>query len=131
MVNVLLVEDNRGDVLLLQEALAYAKLNYHLTVAADGEEAMTQIKKEGGYSLILLDLNLPRKPGREVLAELQAQPELLSSIPLVILTSSEADRDLMLSYPALVREYLIKPITFAGYIEVVNKIDEIRKSSAA
>src|SRR5690606_34820494 len=102
-IEILLVEDNPADVDLTQETLAYAKIRNRLHVVNDGEAALAYLRREGRYAtavrpdLILLDLNLPRKDGREVLEELKADPDL-RSIPVVVLTSSDAEKDVVRSY---------------------------------
>ena len=125
---VLLVEDNPGDVRLTREALKDAKMYINLHVAADGSEAMAFLKNEGEYThvprpdLILLDLNLPKKDGREVLKEIKESPEL-KSIPVVILTTSASDADISRSYILHANCYITKPVDLKGFLTVVKSID--------
>jgi CheY-like chemotaxis protein len=128
-IEVLLVEDDPGDVLLTREAFEDNKVGNNLNVVSDGEEAMAYLRREGRYAdaprpdLILLDLNLPRKDGREVLGEVKADPEL-RSIPVVVLTTSEADEDILRSYHLHANAYVTKPVDFERFIEVVRQIDD-------
>jgi two-component system, chemotaxis family, response regulator Rcp1 len=127
-IQVLLVEDNPGDVRLTREALKDAKMHISLEVARDGVEAMLILKQEGDYArsprpdLILLDLNLPRKDGREVLKEIKESPEL-KSIPVVVLTTSESDKDILQSYMLHANCYITKPVSIGGLLKVVKSID--------
>jgi CheY-like chemotaxis protein len=127
-VEILLVEDNPGDVRLTIEALREGKVRNHLSVAEDGEEALAFLRREGSHAgaprpdLILLDLNLPRKDGREVLAEIKADPRL-RSIPVVILTTSQADQDVARSYELSANCYVTKPIDLEQFIGVVRSIE--------
>ena len=129
LVDVLLVEDDPGDVLLIQEAFADNKVRNRLHVVSDGVEALSFLRREGEYAdvpvpdLILLDLNLPRKDGREVLAEVKADEEL-SLIPVVVLTTSKAEEDVLRSYKLHANAYVTKPVDFDRFIEVVRQIDE-------
>ena len=129
MIEVLLVEDDPGDVLMTEEAFAEYKVANRLTVVADGESAMRYLRKEGEHAgaatpdLVLLDLNLPRMDGREVLAELKEHPEL-RRIPVVVLTTSEAEEDILRSYNLHANAYVTKPVDFERFISVVRKIDE-------
>ncbi|MBD8060842.1 response regulator [Oceanitalea stevensii] len=129
MIEVLLVEDDPGDVLMTEEAFADYKVANQLTVVADGESAMAYLRKEGEYAdaptpdLVLLDLNLPRMDGREVLGELKADPEL-RRIPVVVLTTSDAEEDILRSYNLHANAYVTKPVDFERFIEVVRKIDD-------
>jgi two-component system, chemotaxis family, response regulator Rcp1 len=126
---VLLVEDNRGDARLTKEALADSKIHVDLSHVEDGAEAMKFLKKEGEYAdaptpdIILLDLNLPKKGGREVLEELRQLPDC-SLIPVVILTTSEADEDIIKSYELKANCYITKPVDFNDFLKVVSSIDE-------
>lgn len=128
-VEILLVEDNPGDVRLTMEALKDCKVHNTIHVAVDGVEAMDFLHKRGKFSgsrrpdLILLDLNLPRKDGREVLAEIKQNPEL-KSIPVVILTTSKADQDILQSYNLNANCYITKPVDFDQFVGVVRQIDE-------
>jgi chemotaxis family two-component system response regulator Rcp1 len=125
---ILLVEDNPGDVELTREALATAKVSNNLQVIADGVEALALLRRQGKYAtaarpdLILLDLNLPKKDGREVLAAIKADEDL-RVIPVVVLTTSRADEDVLKSYRLNANSYIIKPVDFAGFAQVVQAID--------
>jgi len=128
MIDVLLVEDSPGDVRLTREAFKDAKVYLNLHVASDGAEAMAFLNREGGHAnrprpdLILLDLNLPKKGGREVLQEIKESPTL-KSIPVVILTTSESDADILRSYRLHANCYITKPVDLNGFLEVVKSID--------
>jgi chemotaxis family two-component system response regulator Rcp1 len=125
---VLLVEDSPGDVRLTQEALKDAKVHINLRVVRDGIDAMAFLMREGAYAtaarpdLILLDLNLPRKDGREVLKEIKENPEL-KSIPVVILTTSASEADILRSYELHANCYITKPVNLDGFLTVVKSID--------
>src|ERR1700675_3712962 len=127
-IEVLLVEDNPGDVRLTREAFKDAKVHINLHVASDGTAAMAFLKREGEYSnvprpdLILLDLNLPKKDGREVLAEIK-ESATLKSIPVVILTTSAAEADILRSYQLHANCYITKPVDLEGFLSVVKSID--------
>ena len=121
---VLLVEDDPGDVVLIQEAFEHNKVRNTLHIVGDGVEAMDFLKSAGERpDLILLDLNLPRKDGREVLAEIKSDPAL-RSIPVVVLTTSKAEEDILRSYDLHANAYVTKPVDFNRFIEVVRQIDE-------
>jgi CheY-like chemotaxis protein len=126
---VLLVEDDPGDVLIAREALQAAKLDTRLDVVSDGVQAMEFLRRQGDYAdrdrpdLILLDLNLPRMSGHEVLAEVKADPEL-RRIPIVVLTTSTSADDVMKSYDLHANVYVAKPVDFNAFAQVVKKIDE-------
>ncbi len=128
-VNVLLVEDDPGDVLLVREAFAERGLVKRLDVVGDGVEALRYVRGEGEYAgtqipdLILLDLNLPRKSGAEVLAEIKGD-QALATIPVVVLTTSGADQDVMRAYRDHANAYVTKPADFARFREIVDRIDE-------
>jgi CheY-like chemotaxis protein len=128
-IEVLLVEDDPGDVLLIEEAFEFNKVRNSLSVVSDGVEALAFLRREGAYAdsprpgLILLDLNLPRKDGREVLADVKADPGL-RSIPVVVLTTSKAEEDVLRSYDLHANAYVTKPVDFDRFIEVVRQIDE-------
>jgi CheY-like chemotaxis protein len=128
-IEVLLVEDDPGDVLLTKEAFEDNKVKNNLTVVSDGEEATDYLRRQGRFAdavrpdLMLLDLNLPRKDGREVLQEIKADPEL-RSIPIVVLTTSEADEDILRSYDLHANAYVTKPVDFDQFIRVVRQIDD-------
>jgi chemotaxis family two-component system response regulator Rcp1 len=125
---VLLVEDTPGDVRLTREALKDAKVHINLHIASDGIEAMAFLKREGHYvtvprpDLILLDLNLPKKDGREVLEEIKRNP-VLKSIPVVILTTSASEADILRSYLLHANCYITKPVDLKGFLDVVKSID--------
>ena len=129
LIEVLLVEDDPGDVLMTQEAFTEHKVRNNLTVVNDGVEALAYLRREGAYAgatrpdLILLDLNLPRKDGREVLAEIKADPDL-SLIPVVVLTTSGADDDVVRSYRLHANAYVTKPVDFEQFVGVVRQIDD-------
>jgi len=126
---VLLVEDNPGDVRLTREAFKDAKMHLELNVVGDGVEAMDYLHQRGKYAessrpdLILLDLNLPRKDGRDVLAEIKGHP-LLKTIPVVILTTSASDVDIESSYLLHANCYISKPVDMEGFLTVVKSIDD-------
>jgi CheY-like chemotaxis protein len=127
-VEVLLVEDDPGDVLMTREALEDYKVRNNLHVVNDGEQALAFLRNEGDYrdapapDLILLDLNLPRRDGREVLAEVKAD-ERLRRIPVVVLTTSEAEEDVLRSYDLHANCYVTKPVDLEKFIVVVKSID--------
>lgn len=128
--NILLVEDNPGDVRLTQEALKEGNLshNLQLRVVPDGEEAILYLSRKGQYAdaevpdIIFLDLNLPRKDGREVLAEIKENPQL-KMIPVVVLTTSEAEQDILKSYQLHANCYITKPVDINQFIDVVKSIE--------
>src|ERR1700737_3005639 len=127
-IEVLLVEDSPGDVRLTREAFKDAKVLINLHVASDGAEAMDFLRREAAYAnvprpdLILLDLNLPKKDGREVLEEIKASPTLMT-IPVVILTTSASEADILRSYRLHANCYITKPVGLDGFLEVVKSID--------
>ena len=128
-ISVLLVEDDPGDVMLVREAFAADKVGNTLSVVSDGVEAMRFVRGEGDYAgverpdLVLLDLNLPRKSGAEVLAEIKSDPQL-STIPVVVLTTSQAEEDVLRSYEMHANAYVTKPVDFDRFGEIVRQIDE-------
>jgi CheY-like chemotaxis protein len=128
-IDILLVEDNPGDVELIREALSEGKLNNELHVATDGAEAMDFLKREGKYGqaacpdLILLDLNLPKKSGRDVLQEIKSDPKF-KFIPVVILTSSKAEEDILKSYNLHANCYVTKPVDLEQFMHVVKSIED-------
>jgi two-component system, chemotaxis family, response regulator Rcp1 len=128
-VDILLVEDNPGDVRLTKEALRDAKILNKIFVAKDGVEAMEFLHIEGSFAdmhmpdLILLDLNLPRKNGREVLAEIKMDPKL-KHIPVVILTSSKADEDILKAYNLHANCYITKPVDLNGFVKIMRSMEE-------
>jgi chemotaxis family two-component system response regulator Rcp1 len=127
-IEVLLVEDSPGDVRLTREAFKDAKVHISLHVASDGAEAMAFLGREGSYvnaprpDLILLDLNLPKKDGREVLEEIKESASL-KTIPVVILTTSASEEDILRSYRLHANCYITKPVDLAGFLKVVKSID--------
>jgi CheY-like chemotaxis protein len=127
-VHILLVEDSPGDVNLTREAMIEARVANTLAVARDGEEALDYVYQRGQFSsaprpdLILLDLNLPRVNGREVLAELKAAPDL-ARIPIVVLTSSAAEADIVRSYDLHANAYVTKPVGFDGFFNALKLIE--------
>jgi two-component system, chemotaxis family, response regulator Rcp1 len=127
-IEILLVEDSPGDVRLTREAFKDAKVHINLHVASDGSKAMAFLKREGEYAnvprpdLVLLDLNLPKKDGREVLEEIKESPTL-KSIPVVILTTSSSEADILRSYRLHANCYITKPVGLEGFLTVVKSID--------
>jgi len=127
-VEILLAEDNPGDVMLTKKALEQGKLANNLHVVTDGVEALEFLRQRGAYEdaprpdLVLLDLNMPRKDGQEVLKELTDEPELCR-IPVVVLTSSESEEDIAKSYELNANAYLTKPVDFDGFIQIVNQLE--------
>ena len=128
-VEILLVEDDPGDVVMTREAFQDYKLRNQLHVVNDGADAMSFLRQEGEYAemlrpdLVLLDLNLPRMDGREVLEAIKSDPEL-ASIPVVVLTTSENEDDVLRSYSLHANAYVTKPVDFERFIEVVRQIDD-------
>lgn len=128
-IEILLVEDNPADVRLTQEALREGKVRNNLHVARDGVEALELLRRQGRFAqvprpdLVLLDLNLPRKDGREVLAEIKADPEL-KTIPVVVLTTSSAETDILRSYSLHANCYITKPVDLEQFVSVVRSIDD-------
>jgi two-component system response regulator len=126
-VEVLLVEDSPTDVLMTQEAFAQARLLINLHVVEDGVEAMAFLRKAGPYGnaprpdLILLDWNLPRKNGREVLVEVKSDADL-KAIPIVVLTTSQAERDILTAYGLHANCYITKPVSFKNFTQVIRDI---------
>lgn len=126
-IEILLVEDSPADVLIAREALTEAKLINTIHVAEDGVEAMDFLYKRGKFAsaptpdLILLDLNLPRKNGREVLAEIKAD-ENFKRIPVVVLTTSNAEEDILKSYNLYANCYVVKPVEFENFVKAVQSI---------
>ena len=127
-IEILLVEDNPGDVRLTREALRGARVRNNLHLAADGVEALAFLRRQGKHSqarlpdLILLDLNLPKKGGREVLEEIK-QDEALRHIPVVILTTSQAEQDILASYRLRANAYVTKPVDLEQFLKVVQSIE--------
>ncbi|MGC9444480.1 MAG: response regulator [Candidatus Methanospirareceae archaeon] len=128
-IEILLVEDNPGDIRLTREGLKEGRIFNNLSVAEDGVEAMAFLRREGEYAdaprpdLILLDLNLPKKDGREVLKEIKSDPKL-RRIPVVILTTSRAEEDIMGTYNQHANCYITKPVDFDQFVNVVKTIED-------
>ncbi len=134
-VNILLVEDNPGDVRLTQEAFREGRLSVQLDVVMDGIEAIRYLKREGQYAdkalpdLVLLDLNLPKRDGREVLEEIKLDPDL-RRLPVVVLTTSNAEQDIQKSYNLYVNCYINKPVDFDRFFEIIQKIEDFWLTTA-
>ena len=128
-VEILLAEDNPGDVMLTKKALEQGKLANNLHVTTDGVDALQFLRQEGEYEdaprpdLVLLDLNMPRKDGEDVLEEMQADASL-RRIPVVVLTSSESEEDIAKSYELNANAYPTKPVDFDGFVEIVNRMED-------
>jgi CheY-like chemotaxis protein len=128
-IEILLVEDNPGDVRLTQEAFKDGKVLNRLHVVEDGVEALAFLRRQGRYAgairpdIILLDLNLPRKDGQEVLAEIKADPDL-RRIPVVVLTTSQAERDILKSYDLHANSYISKPVDLNQFLSVIRAIED-------
>jgi CheY-like chemotaxis protein len=128
-IDVLLVEDDEGDALIIQEAFEYYKIQNRLHVVTDGEQGLNFLRKVPPFTdaprpgLILLDVNLPRRSGLEVLAELKQDPDLLV-LPVVMLTSSRAEEDILRSYSLHANAYVSKPVDFEHFIEAIRQIDD-------
>jgi len=128
IVDVLLVEDDPGDILMTREAFQQHKIQNKLHVVTDGEQALQFLRQTGEYAkaprpgLVLLDLNLPRRSGHEVLAELKEDPQL-RVIPVVILTTSQAEEDILRSYSLHANAYVSKPVDFERFMDVIRQID--------
>jgi CheY-like chemotaxis protein len=131
-ITILMAEDDPDDFLLAREALTEARLANELHIVKDGQELMDYLLKNGKYidetqcprpGIILLDLNMPRKDGREALAEIKSHPDL-RSIPVVVLTTSKSDEDIFQTYDLGVSGYVTKPVTFDGLVEVMKSIGE-------
>lgn len=127
-ITILLVEDNPGDVRLTQEVFKDGKICNNLVIVGDGEEAMEYLKKTGKYKdatrpeIILLDLNLPKKDGRQVLTEIKSDPDL-KLIPVIVLTTSAAEQDILNMYANHANAYITKPVDFDQFINVVRSIE--------
>ena len=125
---ILLVEDNPGDVILTQKAFRQGRIANHITVAKNGEEAMEILRRQNKHAdasvpdLILLDLNLPRKSGQEVLNEIKSDP-VLKHIPVVVLTSSKAELDVVKTYDLHANSYIIKPVSMEKFAETVTMLE--------
>jgi CheY-like chemotaxis protein len=128
-IEILLVDDNEGDVRLAVETLRDSKIHNHVNIARDGVEAMAYLRKEGEFAnairpdLIFLDLNMPRKDGREVLEEVKSDSEL-KRIPIVILTISQAEQDVLKSYNLHANCFITKPVDLQQFVKVVQTIEE-------
>jgi len=128
-IDVLLVEDDPGDVLMTQEAFKDYKIANTLNVVTNGEDAIAYLRKEGRFAdvrtpdLVLLDLNLPRRDGREVLRDVKGDPEL-RRIPVVVLTTSDAEDDILASYDLHANAYVRKPVDFEQFVAAVRAIDD-------
>jgi two-component system, chemotaxis family, response regulator Rcp1 len=127
-INILLVEDNEPDVVLTQEAFKEAKISNSIYVVEDGVEALEFVRRQGKYTeaprpdLILLDLNLPKKDGRAVLQEIKSDP-VLASIPVVILTTSNDEKDVVRAYTSHANCYIVKPVDFLQFMNVIRTIE--------
>jgi len=127
-VEILLVEDSPSDTDLTIEALREARIRNHLTIAEDGVQALAMLRRQGKYAgvprpdLIMLDLNLPRKDGREVLAEIKSD-ESLKTIPVVVMTTSRAEQDVLQAYQHHANCYITKPVDFEQFLNVVRSIE--------
>jgi CheY-like chemotaxis protein len=128
-IEVLLVEDDEGDVLMTREALDEGKVLTRLHVVNDGVQAIDYLRGSAGYAgatrpdLILLDLNLPKRDGRQVLEDVKSDPDL-RRIPIVVLSTSEAEEDVLRSYDLHANAYVTKPVDFDRFVEVIRQIDE-------
>ena len=128
-VEILLVEDNPGDVRLTREALRDGRIHTHLSIASDGEEALAFLRRQGKFGdaprpdLILLDLNLPRRSGREVLSEIK-RDDSLRRIPVVVLTTSAAEQDVLASYDLNANCFITKPVDLDQFIRVIRSIED-------
>jgi CheY-like chemotaxis protein len=128
-IEVLLVEDDPGDVLMTEEAFADYKIANKLTVVTNGEDAIAYLRKQGRFAdvltpdLVLLDLNLPRRNGREVLRDIKEDPEL-RRVPVVVLTTSEAEEDVLAAYDLHANAYVRKPVDFEQFVAAVRAIDD-------
>jgi len=128
-IEILLVEDDPGDVLMTQEAFSDYKIANRLTVISNGEDAIAYLRKQGRFAgvatpdLVLLDLNLPRRDGREVLLDIKGDPNL-RRIPVVILTTSEAEEDVIAAYDLHANAYVRKPVDFNQFVAAVRAIDD-------
>lgn len=135
VVDILLVEDDEGDVIITREAFQHHRIPNALHVVSDGDRALQFMRQKGEYAaaprpdLVLLDLNLPRRNGHEVLAELKADPEL-KVIPVVVLTTSRADEDILRSYSLHANAYVSKPVEADDFMNVVRQIDDFFASVA-
>jgi len=128
-IEILMVDDSMGDVRLAQEALKEARVRNRLSVVHDGEQALAFLRREDGYAdaprpdLVLLDLNMPRMDGREVLAQVKNDPDL-RSIPIVVLTTSEAEADIVKAYDLHANAYITKPVDLEAFLDAVKVVEE-------
>lgn len=128
-IEILLAEDNPGDVKLTRKALESGDIRNNLHVVTDGVETMKFLKQEGEYAdaprpdLLLLDLNMPKKDGRQVMEDMEADPSL-RRIPVVVLTSSDAEEDIVRSYELNANAYLTKPVDFDGFVDIVKRLED-------
>lgn len=128
-IKILFVEDNEGDIVLTLEALEAAKINNHITVLRNGEEALQFLLKEGKFKnaetpdLVLLDINLPRIDGKEVLSKIKSNKDLMT-IPVVILTTSDSEKDILESYNNHANCYITKPVDFKKFMDVIHTIKD-------
>ncbi|MGB9939097.1 response regulator [Methanosarcina sp.] len=128
-IEILLVEDSKGDIGLIEEVFEEARIRNNLHIAEDGEEAILFLNKKGRFldaprpDIILLDLNLPRKDGREVLQEVKGDPNL-RNIPIVVLTTSKAEEDILRSYDLHANAYITKPADFDQFVKVIKSIED-------
>ena len=128
VIDVLMVEDDEGDVLMTREAFEYYKIRNRLHVVSDGDQALQFLRRSGPYAdvprpgLILLDVNLPRRSGLEVLAELKQDPDLLV-IPVIMLTTSRAEEDIVRSYSLHANAFISKPVNFEDFMEAIRQVD--------
>ena len=125
--DILLIEDDSGDVLLLKEAFKACRDRHHFSVVENGEEAIAFLRRQGKYAdaptpdLVLLDLNMPRKDGREALQEIKADPKL-RRIPVVVMTTSKAEEDIFRSYDSGASSYITKPVTFERLVDLMKTL---------
>ncbi|MGI9006004.1 MAG: response regulator [Streptosporangiaceae bacterium] len=128
-IQILLIEDDPGDVVITREAFVDNKVRNNLSVVSDGEAAMSFLRRTGAFAdaprpdLILMDLNLPRKSGHEVLAEIKADPDL-RRIPVVVLTTSDAEEDVLRSYDLHANAFVTKPVDFERFLGAIRQIDD-------
>jgi CheY-like chemotaxis protein len=128
-IEILMVDDSMGDIRLAQEALKEGRVRNRLSVVHDGEQAMAFLRQEDGYEdsprpdLVLLDLNMPRMDGREVLAQIKGDPSL-RSIPVVVLTTSEAEADIVKAYDLHANAYITKPVDLEAFLDAVKVVEE-------
>ncbi len=128
-VEILLVEDNPADVRLTREVFESCKISNRMSVVTDGEEALAYLRKQGKYAnqpapdVVLLDLNLPKKDGREVLGEIKSDPKL-KTIPVIVLTTSDADQDVWKAYDSGVNSYITKPVDLEQFMRIFRLIED-------